>query len=344
MSFASAAATVAATAASCASRTSCSTCYNQSSLCHWCSSDNSCHAIGSYYGCSIGVGCYQEECMRKQPEAFTTTPPSFLEFLELFLLFGFVLCCAGFCINVANSFKNATTSVTTRRDERYVSLGDIEDVGGGQKRVIQPTQEQIRDQEWSVPIVELKKETALGRGVHWVFKVCCTFFITLVGIFLLIVFIFYPHAPTYSVCNSELDWKSALSSLASLSLSADYDVSLSIHNPNVFDIRVDSVNAVFTYENIPVASAHITGKPNNIVTLRKSSVNDVVLPLTFKPESIAQAYRMNTDNTNGKLKFSASFSIKGVVMGFYYFDVEVNDHVVDMSTMGDQSLCAPCNI
>jgi hypothetical protein len=44
------------------------------------------------------------------------------------------------------------------------------------------------------------------------------------------------------------------------------------------------------------------------------------------------------------LKFKASFSITGVAMGFYYFDIEVVDHVVDMSSMGDQSLCAPCNL
>ena len=91
--------------ATCAARTSCGTCYANTSVCHWCAVDRACHAIGSYYGCSLGVGCYQEDCMRKTSEEMPGTPPSLLECLELVMLFAFVLCCAGFCINVGNAFR-----------------------------------------------------------------------------------------------------------------------------------------------------------------------------------------------------------------------------------------------
>jgi LEA14-like dessication related protein len=332
--------------ATCAARTSCGTCYANTSVCHWCAVDRACHAIGSYYGCALGVGCYQEDCMRKTSEEMPGTPPSLLECLELVMLFAFVLCCAGFCINVGNAFKSAATTNTTRRDERYVSLGDVEDIGGGQRRVRARTEEQVEIEQWSVPVVELSKETALGRGVQCVLQKGCTCLIAVIGVFLVVVLIVYPHAPNYSVCNSELDWSSALNSLSSLTLSADYDIAMSIRNPNIFSIQVDTVAAVFTFEDVSVASANLksTSSTTFVANLTPSSVTDVVLPLTFQPESIPQAWRMKKQNEKGELKFKASFSITGVAMGFYYFDIEVVDHVVDMSSMGDQSLCAPCNL
>ena len=294
----------------------------------------------SPYGCSIGNSCYQEDCMRNGPEISSVTPPSFVEFLELLLLFSFILCCAGFCIHVGNAFKSATSHVTKRRDERYQSLGDVENVGGGQKRIRSPTEEE----QWSVPIVELETETAVGRGVHCMFRWCCGCIVLTVGIFLLVVLIVYPHAPTYSVCNSELDWQSLLGSLSSLSLSADYDVAMSIRNPNLFNIRVDSLDATFTFEGRPVASAHLIGKnkEEDVVTLQSSSISDIVLPLTFAPESVSQAWQLKAANDAGTLMFEASFSIRGSVLGFYDYDIEIKNHVVDLSTMGDTSMCAPC--
>jgi hypothetical protein len=284
--------------------------------------------------------------MRRSPQNSATTPPSMVEFLELLLLFGFVLCCAGFCIHVGNAFKSATSHVTKRRDERYTSLGDVEqDVGrSGQMKVRAPTEEE----QWSVPIVELETETAVGRGVQCIFRWCCGCVVLLVGMFLLVVLIVYPHAPSYSVCNSEMDWTSLLGSLSSLKLAADYDVTMSVQNPNMFDIYVDTLDATFTFDGAPVASAHLKSKPTSsdsaghVLKLTASSITDVILPLNFAPESLSQAWKMKSENSAGKLMFTASFSIQGTAMGFYTYDMEIKDHLVDLSTMGDTSLCAPC--
>ena len=328
---------------SCASRASCSLCSTNTSLCHWCDAAGgagACHAIGSYYGCAVGVSCYQEDCMRKTPLYSPATPPSFLEFFELVILFVLVLSCAGFCINVGNTFRTATSTVTRKRDERYVSLGDVEDLGGGQKRVRAPTTEE----QWSVPIVELTTETVLGKKMHCLLKGCCTCIVGTVGMLLVITCIVYPHAPNYSVCNSELNWQSLLGSLSSLTLSAEYEVAMSLRNPNIFAIRVDSVDAVFTFQKVPVASVTLRSGYTDVpvVDLVASSITDVVLPLTFAPD-IGHAWAMNKANAAGTLQFEASFSVTGTVLGFYYFDIEIKDHVVDMSSMGDQSLCAKCN-
>lgn len=42
---------------SCHSHTNCTDCYDSSYGCHWCASDNQCHAKGSIHGCSIGASC-----------------------------------------------------------------------------------------------------------------------------------------------------------------------------------------------------------------------------------------------------------------------------------------------
>ena len=327
--------------ASCASRTSCSTCYSNTSLCHWCPADRKCHSQLSLYGCAVGVSCYQENCFRPAPEATSAQLPSFVEFLELLLLFSFILFCAGFCVHVGNAFKSATSTVTKRRDERYVSMSDIETNESEHVSMRAPS----REEEWSVPIVELETETALGRGVQCVLKWCCVCFVSTIGILLMFVLVVYPHTPTYSVCNSELDWGSLLSSLSSLKLAADYDVAMSVKNPNIFDIYVDSLDAVFSFEGTPVAAVHMKrmAGASEVVKLEAVTITDVLLPLTFAPESISQAVHLSRANSAGTLKFTASFSIKGTAMGFYNYDVEVKDHVVDLSTMGDTSLCAPCS-
>ena len=53
----------------CASQTTCSDCGSSSRLCHWCEVDNACHAIGSRYGCAVGVDCYSNDrCRRSESE------------------------------------------------------------------------------------------------------------------------------------------------------------------------------------------------------------------------------------------------------------------------------------
>ncbi|OEU13356.1 hypothetical protein FRACYDRAFT_241694 [Fragilariopsis cylindrus CCMP1102] len=59
----------------CASQTTCSDCGASSRLCHWCEVDNACHAIGSRYGCAIGVDCYSNDrCRRSESEKLPGIP------------------------------------------------------------------------------------------------------------------------------------------------------------------------------------------------------------------------------------------------------------------------------
>ena len=57
------------TATGCSAHLTCRNCTLSSSLCHWCGHDNTCHAVGSVYGCVTGVDCYDNvHCQRTIPE------------------------------------------------------------------------------------------------------------------------------------------------------------------------------------------------------------------------------------------------------------------------------------
>ena len=53
----------------CSTHSDCTECTLSSNLCHWCAFDDQCHTIGSWFGCSYGVNCFNNDrCKRIQPE------------------------------------------------------------------------------------------------------------------------------------------------------------------------------------------------------------------------------------------------------------------------------------
>lgn len=95
----------------CANHQTCSECTLSSSFCHWCSHDNACHAVGSYYGCVTGVNCYSNDrCRRKEPapiEGIVFEEMGFMPIFVILVLGGICFCCStlGYC--VAGGVKGA---------------------------------------------------------------------------------------------------------------------------------------------------------------------------------------------------------------------------------------------
>jgi hypothetical protein len=73
-----------ARADSCAAMPDCLSCSNSSYACHWCASDNRCHAVGSPYGCLYGVNCYGND-----GEWSVNAPSRILSTLTIHTLTGF---------------------------------------------------------------------------------------------------------------------------------------------------------------------------------------------------------------------------------------------------------------
>jgi hypothetical protein len=109
----------------CASHGNCRDCAVASHFCHWCASDNSCHSIGSIYGCVSGVDCYDNpHCQRTQPEPYhphphtdtdtdtddTMSTPTMIGWLPLLIigfLSGTALCCITSCCWMLSCLKGA---------------------------------------------------------------------------------------------------------------------------------------------------------------------------------------------------------------------------------------------
>ena len=73
-----------------------------------------------------------------------------------------------------------------------------------------------------------------------------------------------------------------------------------------------------------------------------ATITDVVVPITFAAASTNQAVAIYSAYEAGNLKFTANAELKGTAAGFYSFEMDVVNHVVDMSAAVDLSLCSAC--
>jgi len=125
----------------CASQTTCSDCALSSRFCHWCEQDNACHAIGSRWGCAVGVDCYSNDrCRRTESESLPvpSTPVTYVLAilnrvpsvgLIVILVFGVIslfclCCCHHFTFNVKGAFDDLATITVA------ASVASISAVGG----------------------------------------------------------------------------------------------------------------------------------------------------------------------------------------------------------------------
>jgi hypothetical protein len=50
---------------------------------------------------------------------------------------------------------------------------------------------------------------------------------------------YFPSKPVYNICNDNVAWKSLIDSMASMKVSADFEILASVNNPNYFDVALD---------------------------------------------------------------------------------------------------------
>lgn len=96
----------------CASHKTCGECATASHFCHWCGHDQACHAIGSVYGCTVGVDCFSNDrCKRKEPERikdqFSFSTLKALPVAIITAMAVLICCCATACFFVASGVKGA---------------------------------------------------------------------------------------------------------------------------------------------------------------------------------------------------------------------------------------------
>jgi len=171
---------------------------------------------------------------------------------------------------------------------------------------------------------------------------CCTL-IYIFGVLLTIgmsigILMYFPRIPQYNVCNNEFDWKSIVEGMASAKIEAEFEILLSIYNPNRFGVDLVMGSGTFSHEGTYVGRFEIPPHTE----IGKQSISDILVTITLKPDKW-EALALTTEYYRGTLVFSVDTSVTvsaPALMGFTYpakfADILV--HVCDVSD--DRSLCA----
>ncbi len=124
----------------CVDFNSCESCSNSSWECHWCSSDNTCHAKGSLKGCAAGANCHAiDRCQRLEPEVIghggTFSSESFegvnvMAATILSVIMGLILCCSTCCFVGVTCVKGVVDDMVRDPDADYSPHDDVLDGDG----------------------------------------------------------------------------------------------------------------------------------------------------------------------------------------------------------------------
>ena len=293
---------------SCASYTSCNKCSISSSYCHWCSNDNSCHTIGSWYGCLYGTDCNSiEQCERSTPEyiGFSTSSKVIMVSMSLFV-FMMVIWKNNNWMTTATSKEEEKLHNKNYNDENddaiemaYKRLPHIQDCmpipkkihcinkikGGSDTIESLPTMETASKYTFQTLVVTISAWFTIEK------LILSAKAITAAGLVTLTIMKF-PKIPQMNICASQVNWYSILTTLLDGNgIQASIDILVSIYNPNSYDVTIDKAEGTFLYANTAFGTFYIT--PRLIKAL--SITDDTIRVTFFSPASVNTLYSMIHD-------------------------------------------------
>lgn len=147
---------------------------------------------------------------------------------------------------------------------------------------------------------------------------------------------YYPRVPVYNVCNDALAWKSLMDSLTSLKVSADFEILMSVANPNRFDVALDMGKGSFAHNGVFVGTFDIPP-----ATAKANSVTDMFIITHLSPEKW-EALSLTSDYYRGKLVLDVQARATLRVPAFfdYTYTAALENIVVRVNEMSDRHLCA----
>jgi hypothetical protein len=182
-----------------------------------------------------------------------------------------------------------------------------------------------------------KKKSSIKRmyGVCQIIYLV-TLFLTVI---LFIVGMSYaPRQPQYNVCTNQLGWKSIIEGMASLKMSASFDLLISVYNPNRVEVDLKNGAGQFHYDGEYVGSFEIPeGK------ISEEAISDIIVKVTFTPDKW-QALSLTSEYYRGTLRFIVGGHAHVTVpaLGNYSFEAKFDDIEVNPNdpSMDDTHLCA----
>jgi hypothetical protein len=176
------------------------------------------------------------------------------------------------------------------------------------------------------------------KRMYGVCQICYLATVIVTVILFILGMSYAPRQPAYNVCTNQMAWKSIIEGLASLKVSASFDLLISVYNPNRFEVDLKNGMGQFHYDGQYVGSFEIPeGK------ISEEAISDIVVKVTFTPDKW-QALSLTADYYRGTLRFIVGGKTHVTVpaLGNYSFEAKFDDIEVNPNdpSLDDTHLCA----
>jgi len=187
---------------------------------------------------------------------------------------------------------------------------------------------------------------AAHRHVNCLYRTCFSFYILAMTFLLALgttTFLLYPSMPVYNICSNEMDWKSIVDGMTSLKMQTNYQLLISVYNPNYFDAEVIQGEGTFEYDGVYVGTMTFGKKDlddDSPTKIAANSITDVIITASFTPDKW-EALQLTAEYYKGTLKFKIDSKTTVRIPFFdYTFTSEVKDLTIHIGDMNDRYLCA----
>ena len=182
-----------------------------------------------------------------------------------------------------------------------------------------------------------KKKSSIKR-MYGMCQIVYLITIFLTVILFIVGMSYAPRQPQYNVCTNQLGWKSIIEGMASLKVSASFDLLISVYNPNRVEVDLKNGAGQFHYDGEYIGSFEIPeGK------IAEEAISDIIVKVTFTPDKW-QALSLTSEYYRGTLRFivGGHAHVSVPALGNYSFEAKFDDIEVNPNdpTLDDTHLCA----
>ena len=139
-----------------------------------------------------------------------------------------------------------------------------------------------------------------------------------------------------------MDWNGIVDGITSLKVQTNYQLLLSIYNPNYFDAEVLQGSGTFQYDGVYIGTMAFGPEDgtDSSILIAANSITDILVTATFTPDKW-EALQLTAEYYKGTLKFNInSESTVRIPFFDYTFVTEVKDMTVHVGEVQDRHLCA----
>ncbi len=354
----------------CVDFTSCESCSHSSWECHWCSSDNTCHAKGSLKGCAAGTNCHAiNRCQRLEPEVIehggTFSSESFegvnvMAATILSVMMGLILCCSTCCFVGLTCVKGVVDDMVGEPDDADYSHHEDALEGDGLELQtpllengatdddaidsindsnVQNEDDLLVTTEQQSSMTQLPITTSMAAksrpkkkksSVKQMYSICRIFYLITVFTTVILFIVGMSYAPRQPQYNVCTNQFEWKSIIEGM---------IGLKMSASFDllISVKNPNRFDVDLNNGSGQFHHDGNYVGLFeipqsTISAKAISDVVVKVTFSPDKWS-AIGMTTEYYRGTLKFviGGNANVEIPALGNYQFDAKFDDVVVNVN-------------